>query len=486
MLALLALGLEVGQNVQAALALGFELFLQRGFIPALRSELVLKLLHVLLALHSFLLRRLVRRALGVQLGHSITVRLGLVVQFRAQLLDRVQARLELRQQILSASAELRLQRGLLPPHVLHLAHHSSALLLRGQQLLLLFPAARLRLLQQRLQRVDVRPASAELVLQRLAVLALTVELRAQSHAVRLLLHQLLLHLLPRLLLRLKELLQVPPAALLLLELRLDVHSQLLLGVEALLEVHLDAQFPVRLRLLGHAPPRFRAVLDPAVVHDLQRLPLQLEQQRLRVHLALRAVTHQVRGLLGEVLVKRRARRLDELADVVADRAFVARDAHDSGLHARNAVLVADRLIQHLVRVRHHAARGQAIFQPRVGHDDLRVAARLLVVRALLVRGHQVRALGGVPVTHACAEHLQLVANRVRVFRGVVYHGHGHALEVHEHLLHPGEVLGARVPGAGVVEVRGVRLGVVHVVPARAVRGCGRRRHRAGFTGESES
>eukprot|EP00982_Pelagococcus_subviridis_P014587 31342-Pelagococcus_subviridis.AAC.26 len=230
-------------------------------------------------------------------------------------------------------------------------------------------------------------------------------------------------------------------------------------------LHLDAEFPVHLALLRGASPRLHGVLDPSVVHDLEHLSLELEQQRFRVHFALGAVADEVRRLLREVLVKRRARGFDELADVVPNRSLVSGDGHDRVRHPRHAVLVSYRLIQHLIRVRHDATRGEAILEPRVRHHDLPVDRRLLVVPPLLVRRHDVRAVRGVSLAHARAEHLQLVPNRVRVRRGVVHHRGGDALEVHEHLLHPGEVFRARVLVRGAVEeLRGVE-----VVPGARVR-----------------
>ena len=129
------------------------------------------------------------------------------------------------------------------------------------------------------------------MLQRLPILPLPLKLRPKLNPIRLLLHQLLLHLLPRALLLLQQLLQIPPAPLLFLKLCLDVHPKLLLRVQPLLEINLHPELPVHLGFLRHLPPVLRAVFDPPMIHNLQRLSLEFEQQRLGVHLALRAITH---------------------------------------------------------------------------------------------------------------------------------------------------------------------------------------------------
>ena len=163
----------------------------------------------------------------------------------------------------------------------------------------------------------------------------------------------------------------------------------------------------------------------------------------------------MRRLLREVLVERGAARLDELADVVSNRALVPRDGDHRALHPGHAIFVPNGLIQHLIRVRHHPPRGEAILQPRVRHDNLPVRRRLLVVAPLLVRGHKVGAVGGISLAHTCAKHLEFVADGVGVLGRVVDHSRGDTLEVDEHLLHAGEVLGSRVVAAAVVELRGV-------------------------------
>mmetsp|Transcript_3068 Transcript_3068/g.10362 ORF Transcript_3068/g.10362 Transcript_3068/m.10362 type:complete len:387 (+) Transcript_3068:127-1287(+) len=275
-LALLPLALEVAEDVQAGLAFRIELLPEGGLLAPLCGQLLLELLHVLLAAE-VLVHDVPRFLLFIpQLAHRVTVGLLLIIQLGAQLLDGVEASLELREEVLPGPRKLRLQHGLLSLRVLQLHGEAAALVLLLSRLLLELAAGHLALLQQSLQGIDVPAGSRELALQRLPVLPLPLELCFEGQPHPLLLQQLALHLLPRLLLRLQQLLQVAARALLLLQLRLHVHAQLLLRLQPLLEIHLHPQLAEDLRVLGHLPPVLHAVLDPLVVHDLQALSLQLE------------------------------------------------------------------------------------------------------------------------------------------------------------------------------------------------------------------